>query len=73
MALELLIGLGMALAMHAAFEGQGLLRTTVLVPWAVLTVVTAIMWRTMFVSPYGFVNTVLGTQTRSGWAPSRRR
>ena len=38
--LELLIGLAMALAMHAAFRGQGLLRTTVLVPWAVLTVVT---------------------------------
>ena len=62
-ALELLIGLGMALAMHAAFRGQSLLRTTVLVPWAVLTVVTAVMWRTMFVSPYGFVNTILGTQT----------
>jgi multiple sugar transport system permease protein len=62
-ALELLIGLGMALAMHAAFRGQGLLRTVVLVPWAVLTVVTAVMWRTMFVSPYGFVNTILGTST----------
>ena len=62
-ALELVIGLGMALVMHAAFRGQGLLRTTVLVPWAVLTVVTAVMWRTMFVSPYGFVNTVLGTDT----------
>jgi multiple sugar transport system permease protein len=61
--LELVIGLGMALAMHAAFRGQGLLRTTVLVPWAVLTVVTAVMWRTMFVSPYGFVNTILGTHT----------
>jgi len=61
--LELLIGLGMALAMHAAFRGQGILRTVVLVPWAVLTVVTAIMWQTMFVSPYGFVNTVLGTNT----------
>jgi trehalose/maltose transport system permease protein len=61
--LELFIGLAMALAMHAAFRGQGLLRTTVLVPWAVLTVVTAIMWRTMFVSPYGFVNTLLGTKT----------
>jgi multiple sugar transport system permease protein len=61
--LELIIGLGMALAMHAAFRGQGLLRTVVLVPWAVLTVVTAVMWRTMFVSPYGFVNTILGTQT----------
>jgi multiple sugar transport system permease protein len=62
-ALELVIGLGMALAMHAAFRGQSLLRTTVLVPWAVLTVVTAVMWRTMFVSPYGFVNTILGTKT----------
>jgi trehalose/maltose transport system permease protein len=61
--LELVLGLGMALAMHAAFRGQGVLRTVVLVPWAVLTVVTAIMWQTMFVSPYGFVNTVLGTQT----------
>src|SRR5690242_11526834 len=60
---ETLIGLGMALAMHAAFKGQGLLRTTVLVPWAVLTVVTAVMWRTMFVSPYGFVNTITGTDT----------
>src|SRR3954453_9793618 len=51
--LEFIIGLGMALAMHAAFRGQSLLRTVVLVPWAVLTVVTAVMWRTMFVSPYG--------------------
>src|ERR671935_1412017 len=62
-ALELLIGLGMALAMHAAFKGQGVLRTVVLVPWAILTVVTAVMWRTMFVSPYGFINSILGTQT----------
>jgi len=61
--LELVIGLAMALAMHAAFRGQGILRTVVLVPWAVLTVVTAVMWRTMFVSPYGFVNTLLGTNT----------
>jgi multiple sugar transport system permease protein len=61
--LELVIGLGMALAMHSAFKGQGLLRTVVLVPWAVLTVVTAIMWRTMFESPLGFVNTLLGSDT----------
>src|ERR1700750_2416241 len=33
--LETVIGLGMAMAMHAAFKGQGLLRTTVLTPWAV--------------------------------------
>jgi multiple sugar transport system permease protein len=46
--LELAIGLGMALAMHEAFKGRALLRVVVLVPWAVLTVVTAITWRTIF-------------------------
>src|SRR5215207_4982224 len=61
--LETLLGLAMALAMHSAFRGQGLLRTVVLVPWAVLTVVTAIMWRTMFESPQGFVNQILGGDT----------
>src|SRR3954467_3345342 len=60
---ELLIGLAMALAMHAAFKGQGILRTVVLVPWAILTVVTATMWRTIFESPQGFVNQILGTDT----------
>src|SRR5215218_5039303 len=58
--LETLIGLGMALAMHSAFRGQGLLRTVVLVPWAVLAVVTAIMWQTIFDPTLGFVNTLLG-------------
>ena len=53
---EVIIGMGMALAMHSAFRGQGLLRTVVLVPWAVLTVVTAIMWRTIFDPTLGLVN-----------------
>jgi multiple sugar transport system permease protein len=60
---EFILGLAMALAMHAAFRGQGLLRTVVLVPWAVLTVVTAIMWRTIFDPTLGFVNNLLGTNT----------
>jgi multiple sugar transport system permease protein len=59
-ALELVIGLAMAMAMHAAFKGQGLLRTVVLVPWAVLTVVTAITWQTIFESELGFVNSLFG-------------
>ena len=61
--LELLIGLAMALAMHSAFRGQGILRTVVLVPWAVLTVVTGIMWRTIFESPQGLVNSIIGGDT----------
>ena len=60
---ETLIGLGMAMAMHAAFKGQGILRTVVLVPWAVLTVVTAIMWKSIFDANLGFVNALLGTNT----------
>jgi multiple sugar transport system permease protein len=59
-AFEVIIGMGMALAMHSAFRGQGLLRTVVLVPWAVLTVVTAMMWKAIFDANLGFVNAFLG-------------
>jgi multiple sugar transport system permease protein len=59
--LETMIGLAMALIMATAFKGQGLLRTTVLVPWAVLTVVTAIMWKSMVDPNLGLVNSILGT------------
>ena len=57
--LELVIGLGMALAMHAAFKGRGLLRTVVLVPWAVVTVVSAITWRTLFEPNLGLAPQIL--------------
>jgi multiple sugar transport system permease protein len=59
--LETLLGLAMALIMATAFKGQGLLRTVVLVPWAVLTVVTAIMWRTIVDANLGFVNQIIGS------------
>jgi multiple sugar transport system permease protein len=58
-ALELVIGLGMALAMHEAFKGRALLRTVVLVPWAILTVVTAITWRTIFEPGLGLAPVML--------------
>jgi len=59
--LELLIGLAMAVAMHQAFKGRAVLRATVLVPWAILTVVTAMTWKTIFDPDLGFANTVLRT------------
>ena len=58
-ALETLLGLAMALAMHNAFKGRGALRTIVLIPWAILTVVTAITWQAIFDPTLGPVNTVL--------------
>jgi multiple sugar transport system permease protein len=57
--LELVIGIGMALCMHEAFKGRGLLRTVVLVPWAVLTVSTAITWRTIFEPGLGLAPVLL--------------
>ena len=59
--LELVLGLAMALVMHKAFRGRALLRAVVLVPWAILTVVTAITWRTIFEPELGFVNTALSS------------
>jgi trehalose/maltose transport system permease protein len=64
--LELVIGLAMALVMHEAFRGRALLRAVVLVPWAILTVVTAITWRTMFEPELGFVNTMLNSLSLPG-------
>lgn len=57
--LELILGTAMALLLNQAFRGRGLLRTVVLVPYAVLTVVSAITWRTMFEPSLGLVTTVL--------------
>ena len=41
-------------------RARAILRTVVLVPWAVLTVVTAITWQTIFEPELGFVNSLLG-------------
>ncbi len=57
--LELVLGMGMALLMHAAFRGRTILRAVVLVPWAILTVGTAIMWRSIVAPDTGFLNQLL--------------
>jgi multiple sugar transport system permease protein len=57
--LELVIGLVMALVMHEAFRGRTVLRAVVLVPWAILTVVTAVIWRSIFEPQLGVANSGL--------------
>jgi multiple sugar transport system permease protein len=52
----------MALIMHRAFRGRGLIRTSVLVPWAIPTAVTALLWQWMF-QPTGVVNAITGQHT----------
>ena len=57
--LELVIGLWLALALNRAFRGRGLVRASVLVPWAIPTVVSALLWRFMFEGQHGIVNEAL--------------
>jgi ABC-type sugar transport system permease subunit len=54
--LELIIGLWFALALNRTFRGRGLVRAAVLVPWAIPTVVSALLWRFMFEGQTGIVN-----------------
>ncbi|MBA2782953.1 MAG: sugar ABC transporter permease [Rubrobacteraceae bacterium] len=57
-ALEFIIGLGIALAINQAFRGRGLVRAAILVPWAFPTVISAVMWRLMFQDQVGVINYV---------------
>jgi trehalose/maltose transport system permease protein len=57
-ALEFVIGLGIALAINRAFRGRGLVRAAILVPWAFPTVISAVMWRLMFQDQVGIINYV---------------
>ncbi len=60
MTFELVIGFGMALIMNRAFRGRGLVRASVLVPWAIPTAVAAQLWLWNF-NPTGVVNQVFHT------------
>ena len=56
--LELLLGLAVALALDTLGRGRALARALVLLPWAVPTVVAALVWRFMFEGD-GVANTLL--------------
>lgn len=58
-ALELGLGLFLALALHRAFRGRGLVRAAVLVPWALPTVVAGLLWRFLFDAQSGIANAIL--------------
>lgn len=56
---EFILGLGVALVINSNFKGRGLLRTAMLVPWAIPTVVSAQMWKWMYNDIYGPINDFL--------------
>ncbi|MET7279072.1 sugar ABC transporter permease [Kribbella sp. NPDC005582] len=67
--IETLLGVLMALVMHKAFKGRAIVRASILIPWAIPTVVSALLWKWIFQAD-GIANDVLGTQilwSTEGW------
>ena len=57
--LETLTGLGLALLLNQEFKGRAFVRTAVLVPWAIPTIVSAKMWGWMLNDQFGVINQML--------------
>ena len=60
-AIELVLGFWFAVIMNGSFRGRGLLRASVLIPWAIPTAVTAKLWYFIFAFD-GVANKMLGTE-----------
>jgi multiple sugar transport system permease protein len=69
--LELLIGMGIALLLNEEFKGRSIVRTLVLLPWALMTLVYAQTWKWIYNGSYGVLNAILKElgiiQTYQNW------
>ncbi|MBC9727942.1 carbohydrate ABC transporter permease [Streptomyces sp. TRM68367] len=59
--LETVIGVAMALIMHKAFRGRSLVRASILIPWAIPTAISGLLWRWIF-NADGIANVLIGHQ-----------
>lgn len=57
--LELLLGLGIALLIHSRPFGWQFLRASLIIPWAVPTIVNGAIWRWIYNADYGALNALL--------------
>ncbi len=55
-AIETVLGLAIALLLHGAIPGRGLVRAAILVPWAMPVVVSTKIWEWMLNDQFGVVN-----------------
>jgi len=68
-AVELVLGFLFALLMHRALVGRRVIRTSLLVPYGIITVVAAMSWRFAFDPTIGFVNALTGLE--GAWLADR--
>ena len=58
---EFVLGFGLALVMHRALFLRKSVRTAILVPYGIITVVSAYAWQYAFTPAFGFVNPLFGS------------
>lgn len=68
-ALEIGLGLGIALVIHERFPGRGWVRAAALIPWSIPTVVASQMWRFIFNDQYGLANLLLFGEEVARYVP----
>lgn len=59
LAVELILGLAIALLLDQTFRGRGLVRTIAILPWALPTALIALVWRWIFSGEFGVWNDIL--------------
>ena len=59
-AIELVLGFGFAWVMYRIIRGRSFVRTAILVPYGIITVVSAFVWRYAFQLDSGFINQWFG-------------
>ncbi|MQA61056.1 MAG: ABC transporter permease subunit [Actinophytocola sp.] len=71
-ALELMLGLVLALMMHRSLVGRGVVRTVLLIPYGIVTVVAAYSWLFAWSADTGYLSRLFGPETAplSEWGPS---
>lgn len=57
--LETALGLGFALILNQEFKGRAIVRASVLIPWAIPTIVSAQIWAWMLHDQFGIINDFL--------------
>jgi multiple sugar transport system permease protein len=68
---ELVLGMAIALVMHRAIFGRGAIRTAVLIPYGIITVVAAFSWQFAFAPESGFVNNLPLISDEMDWFGER--
>ncbi len=56
--LQLVFGLLIAMVLNLSFKGRALVRASILIPWAMATVITAILWKWMYNAVFGIINAI---------------